>query len=121
MLPDDQEVRLRCYRNALRNWNFRGYIRFKQRVERWLQVELPGLQLLEIARELYQFVEDGGEIDEQVEKRPLECAEDDAQEFRYDLRVMIGRRRVYFETVLLCEDADDPDEPMIVVVNVHDV
>ena len=121
MLPDDQEGRLRCYRNALRNWNCRGYVQFNPRAEKWLANEIPELAFLEIAGELYRYVEAGGEIDEQVEKRKLELAHDYAQEFRYDLRVPIGRRRIYFETILLCDDADDPDDPTIVVVNVHDV
>lgn len=116
-LPDDREARLRCYRNALRNWNFRGYVDFKPVVVEWLANELPGYTLRQVACELHQHVEEGGEIDEQVERRPeyAHC------EFHYDLRVRIGDRRVYFETVLSCEDADDPDDPLIVVVSVHDV
>jgi hypothetical protein len=35
--------------------------------------------------------------------------------------VQISGRLIYFETVLLCEDASDPDDPQIEVVNVHDV
>jgi hypothetical protein len=116
-LPDDREARLRCYRNALRNWNYRGYVNFKPVAQQWLANELPGLNLKEIAQELYRHVEDGGEIDEQEELR----SEYAAYEFHYDLRVKIGERRIYFETVLLCEDADDPDDPMIEVVNAHDV
>lgn len=79
--------------------------------------ELPEYAWREIRRELHQFVNAGGEIDEQVERRP-EYAQ---YEFHYDLRVRIGGRSLYFETVLLCEDAEDPDDPMIVVVSVHDV
>jgi hypothetical protein len=30
-------------------------------------------------------------------------------------------RFIYFETVLKCKKPDDPDSPIIVVVNVHDV
>ncbi len=116
-LPEDQQVRLRCYRNALRNWNFRGYVRFKPRTEQWLANELPGMTLLDVARELHRHVEAGGEIDEQEERRP----EYTHYEFHYDLRVKIGGRHVYFETVLMCEDAHDPDDPLIVVVSVHDV
>jgi hypothetical protein len=116
-LPDDPEVRLRAYRNALRNWKFEGYIVHKRRVEEWLRNELPEYSWREICRELYQYVDNGGEIDEQQERRP-EYAH---YEFHYDLRLRIGGRHLYFETVLLCEDADEPDDPMIEVVNVHDV
>ena len=118
MLPDDQEARLRCYRNALRNWQFQGYVRFKPLAVEWLANELPGLNLRDAARELFQYVEGGGEIDEQVERRP-EYAH---YEFHYDLRVKIGDRHVYFETVLnVLKDPDDPDDPTILVVNAHDV
>jgi hypothetical protein len=89
-LPDDQEGRLRCYRNALRNWRFSGYVRFKPLTEEWLANELPSLDLQEIVWELYRHVEDGGEIDEQKERRP-EYAH---HEFHYDLRVKIGDRRI---------------------------
>jgi hypothetical protein len=118
-LPDDQEGRLRCYRNALRNWNFRGYVDFRPRPQEDLRHLLPGLSLREIVYELHKYVESGGKIDEKLETRPLECADDAAQEFRYDLRVVINERRIYFETVLLCDDPDDPDDPRIQVVSVH--
>jgi hypothetical protein len=92
-------------------------VRFKTLAEEWLANELPRRTLLDIARELHRYVEEGGEIDEQKERRPEYLH----YEFHYDLRVKIDDRHVYFETVLLCEDADDPDDPMIVVVSVHDV
>ena len=41
-------------------------------------------------------------------------------EFHYDLRVLIGGRLIYFETVLLCIDPNNPDDPRIEVVNIHD-
>src|SRR5438552_18553005 len=118
MLPEDQEGRLRCFRNALRNWNFEGYVRFKPLAARWVAAELPGLSLREVARELHLHVEAGGEIDEQPERRP-EYAH---YQFHYDLRATIGERRVSRETVLnVLKDPDDPDDPSILVVNVHDV
>jgi hypothetical protein len=116
-LPDDREVRLRCYRNALRNWKVRGYVEFKKRAEEWLVRELAELSLRAIRGALHDYVEHGGVIDEQVEQRP----EYTHYEFHYDLRVTIGDRRIYFETILTCEDAGDPDDPAIIVVNVHDV
>ncbi len=116
-LPDEQEARLRCYRNALRNWKFRGYVRFKPIAAEWLAKEVPDLDLQEIAHELHRHVEAGGVIDEKKERRP----EYVSYEFHFDLRVKIGVRRVYFETILLCEDADDPDDPVIEVVSVRDV
>ena len=116
-LPGDREVRLRCYRNALRNWNVAGYVRFKEVAQQWLLGELGEYSLREIRRELHDYVDQGGPIDEQVETRP----EYVHFEFHYDLRVTIGGRRVYFETVLDCEDAGHPDGSTITVVSVHDV
>ncbi len=65
---------------------------------------------------MYEYVVAGGAIDEQVETRP----EYFSYEFHYDLRINIGGRRVYFETVLVCKDPNDPDDSMIEVVNVHE-
>jgi hypothetical protein len=74
--------------------------------------------LREVAGELHRHVEEGGDIDEQKERRP----EHVHYGFHYDLRVKIGERRVYFETVLkVVKNPDDPDDPTIIVVNVHDV
>jgi hypothetical protein len=120
LLPDDPEARRRCFQNALRNWNFSGYVRFKERVQEWLRTELPEYTLREICCELHRYVESGGEIDEQEERRP----EWDDHEFHFDLRVQIAGRGIYFETLLFCEDPedpDDPDDPFIEVVNIHDV
>ena len=114
-LPDDQEGRLRCYRNALRNWKFRGYVSFTSRVQEDLRNLLPGFSSDKIALELHRHVVEGGEIDEQKERRP----EYVSYEYHYDLRVEVGGRLVYFETILLCEDPDDPDDPQIEVVSVH--
>jgi hypothetical protein len=113
MLPEDQEGRLRCYRNALQNWQPTGYILFKPRVEEWLAHEFPDTSLREIRRRLYEHVENGGKIHELKERR-REFAH---FEFHYDLRVEFDDRRIYFETIL---DADDPDDPTITVVNIHD-
>ena len=93
------------------------FIEAKKRVFEWLRSELADYSWREIRRLLCQFVEDGGRIDEQVERRP-EYAH---YGFHFYLRVPIGGRRIYFETVLTCENADDPDGSTIMVVNVHDV
>lgn len=115
-LPESREERLRCYINALRNWRLDGYVRFKKIAEQWLMTEIPDLPLIDVRRQLHEFVEYGGTIDEQVEKRP----EYTHYEFHFDLRLKIGSRRVYFETVLLGDDFDDPDDPSIFVVSIHD-
>jgi hypothetical protein len=122
-LPDDQEGRLRCFKTVLRNEANRlvardpDYVVFKKRAQEWLGRELPEHTLRAICRILHEFVAGGGAIDEQAEARP-EYAH---YGFHFDLRVSIGERRVYIETVLEFEDADDEDDLTIVVVNVHDV
>jgi hypothetical protein len=116
-LPDDRDARLRCYRNALRNWKVGGYVEFKKIAARWVLQELPDYSRRDIRRLLFEFVDQGGVIDEQPERR----SEYTQYEFHYDLRVRIGGRAIYFETVLMCDDPDDPDDPIIIVVSVHDV
>jgi hypothetical protein len=121
-LPDDQEGRLRCYRNVLRYEANRlvatapDYLVFMTRPLRWLRTELAEHTVMEICRMLHAYVEGGGAIDEQVEHR----AEYAHYKYHYDLRVPIAGRRVYFETVLEFDDADDEDDLTIVVVNIHD-
>jgi hypothetical protein len=123
ILPDDQEGRKRCYRNILRNEASRlvardpDYVVFKRRAHEWLGRELPEHTLKAICRILHEYVQGDGEIDEQVERR-LEYAH---YRFHFDLRIRIGGRHVYFETVLEFEDADDEDDLTIVVVNAKDV
>ncbi|HEX5273387.1 MAG TPA: hypothetical protein VFW33_22980 [Gemmataceae bacterium] len=90
---------------------------FKKLAQEWLLQEMGDLSLPDIRRVLHDFVAQDGVIDEQVERRPEYCH----YEFHYDLRVTIDHRRVYFETVLICDDPGDPDDPIILVVNVHDV
>jgi hypothetical protein len=62
---------------------------------------------------MYKHVEGGGEIDQVKETRP----EWNDFDFHYDLRVPIGGRLRYFETLLV---DGDPDDPIILVVNTHD-
>lgn len=114
-LPENQSDRLRCYRNAINNWNARGYILFSRRVEEWIRNDLA-LSADDVRRSMHDHVIAGGAIDEQIEKRP----EYVSYQFHYDLRITIGGRRVYFETVLICHDPSDADDPVIQVVNAHD-
>jgi hypothetical protein len=124
-LPDHQEGRKRCFRKVLRNEADRlvarnpDYVLFKRRAQEWLRTELSKYTLREICQILHAYVDGGGNdrIDEQPENR----AEYAHFRFHYDLRVPIGGRRVYFETVLEFEDAEEEDDLTIVVVNVHDV
>jgi hypothetical protein len=114
---------MRCYRNILRNEANRlvardpDYVVFKRLAQEWLGRELPEHTLKAICRILHEYVQGGGEIDEQVERRPAYAHFG----FHFDLRISIGGRHVYFETVLEFEDANDEEDLTIVVVNIHDV
>ena len=68
-LPENRETRLRCFRNALRNWNFTGYITFKELAAEWLSSQLSEYVPRDIGCALMLHVESGGEIDEQPERR----------------------------------------------------
>jgi hypothetical protein len=109
--------RLRCYQNALENWRVTGYVVFEELAWTWLRANLRVTSQREIARLLHQHIAGGGEIDEQVETRDLWK---DFYPFHYDLRLLIGGRRIYFETCLEYKDPSDPDDPVIRVVNAHD-
>jgi len=66
-----------------------------------------------IAELIYRHFDSGGQIDQVNETREewLDF------KFHYDLRLTIAERRIYIETVLLSEDPDDPE---IQVVNIHE-
>ena len=60
---------LSCYRNALANWRYRGFINFSRIAEEWLRDQLGGMTQITFARLLWDFVQSGGEIDQVVETR----------------------------------------------------
>ena len=120
MPPLIDPVRCHCYRAALANWRFEGYVNFGRDASRWLGVELRDYTHRQLAQLLYEHVwaePDCRRVDEQPETRP----EWKEHEFHYDLRVRVGGRMVYFETRLICRNPNDPDDPLIQVVNAHDV
>jgi hypothetical protein len=106
-----------CYLNALSNWRYEGYVVFTERAAEWLRLNLPRCSLKHFAEMLHQFVAEGaGEIDQVLETRPEWSCH---HEFHYDLRPVIEGRRLYVETRLIYTDADDPDDPLIHIVNIH--
>jgi hypothetical protein len=92
---------------------FSGYVTWRPRAQEWVRTELPNVTLKAIAELMYQHVHSGGEIDQVRETREPWL---DFQ-FHYDLRLTVDGRRIYVETILLSEDPDDPE---IQVVNIHD-
>jgi hypothetical protein len=117
MAPLNDPERLQCYRNALMNWKYDGFVDFTERAWVWLRAVFPSYTKRENARLLHSYVAAGGEIDEQIETREEWR---DQHEFHHDLRVRIRGRLVYFETRLVYRNPADPDDPLIQVVNVHD-
>jgi len=117
MAPLNDPERLRCYLNALANWGITGYVNFLKHTEDWLRAELAHLPAREVSRLLHDYVAAGGTIDEQVETREHWR---ELYEFHHDLRLPIGGRVIYFETRLIYRHPDDPDDPVLYVVNIHD-
>lgn len=108
--------RLQCYLNALANWRFEGYIRltpFAEEAFKRLKLGMPERQFRQL---LYEYVQRGGEIDEVKETRP----EWSDWTYHYDLRPIINGRTLYVESRLDYKDPHDPDDPLIVIVNIHD-
>jgi hypothetical protein len=101
------------YQIALANWQFTGYIEWKETARDWLVTNLGPIPLREIGRLMYVHVTAGGEIDQVTETRP-EWSEFD---FHYDFRFPIAERLIYIETILRDDDSDDPT---ILVVSIHD-
>lgn len=109
----DPEI-LAQYKSALSNWKVTGYVDWRDRAREWARKNLKNFTARTIAELMWQHVAAGGEIDQVPERR---TAWND-RAFHYDLRVVIGGRRVYIETVLV---DDDPEDPTIEVVSIHDV
>ena len=65
---------------------------------------------------MHEYVASGGEIDEIVETREEWT---DKYQFHYDLRMPIQNKTVYIETCLDYRIPFVPDEPWILVVNIH--
>ena len=118
MAPLSDPVRLAAYRDALNNWSFDGYIQFELSEEayNWVRRELDSVTMKEIGRLMHEFVGNGGAIDEVVERRP-EWSGD--YEYHHDLRLTIQDTSVYIETRLNYRIPFEPDEPWILVVNIH--
>jgi hypothetical protein len=91
-----------------------GYIQWKRLPLTWLAENLPNMTAKLIHQLMVEYVMSGGQIHQVEETRP----EYVAWRFHYDLRLPISNRRVYIETAL--DDADDPEDCTIWVVNMHD-
>jgi hypothetical protein len=118
MPPLSNVERQAAYRDALGNWSYAGYIGFEltEQAYAWIRRELDGITLKELGRLMHDYVAGGGEIDEVRETRPEWSGE---YLYHYDLRFEIQGQPVYIETRLKFRPPFKPDEPTILVVNVH--
>jgi hypothetical protein len=79
----------------------------------WIKDELAGLTLKDVAKAMNAHCQAGGVIDQQPEKRP----EWNHWPFHYDFRLRLCGRDVYIETIL---QDDDPNDPTLHIVSIHD-
>ncbi len=114
MPPLTDPIILGMFQQVLAEWRYTGYVTAKDTALDWIADNLSGLTLRDVARALYNHFQAGGAIDRQPEARP----EWSAWPFHYDFRLTIGTRYVYVETVL---QDDDPRDPTLHIVSIHDV
>ena len=100
-------------RMVLTEWNCTGYVTAKELARHWIASDLGGLHLKDIAKVMYDFVAAGGVIDQVRETRP----EWNIWPFHYDFRLTLAGREIYIETIL---QDDDPNDPTIEIVSIHD-
>ena len=113
MPPLTDPAILAKFRHALGEWNCTGYVTWKRTARQWVEDSLEGFTTRAVGESLSLYVEAGGVIDQVRESRP-EWSE---HRFHYDFRMDIGGRHVYIETILV---EDDPQDPTIHVVSIHD-
>lgn len=116
MAPLTDPILLHAYRSALTNRRFCGYVNWTKVAQEWVRRELPGVTPEAIVELLWEHVCGGEEIDQVRETRP----EWGAHAFHYDVRALAFDRRLYIETRLQFNDPSDPDDPVILIANVHD-
>jgi len=116
MAPLTDPILLAAYRNALANRRYEGYVRWTEVAQNWVRRELGEYTVRAVAQRMFEYVDRGGEIDQVEENRP----EWRHYSHHFDLRFDLGGRRLYVETRLQFRDPSDPDDPVILVANVHD-
>jgi hypothetical protein len=99
---------------VLANWNFTDYVTAKPLALEWIANNLSGLSLKDVAKAMNDFCRTGGVIDQVRERRP----EHSAWPFHYDFRLRLAGKEIYIETIL---QDDDPKDPTVHIVSIHDV
>jgi hypothetical protein len=112
----DPEI-LRCYENALKNWRYDGFVVFEKDAAEGLRRHLPGQTQKSVKELLFKFIlMEGGDVDQVTETRENWR---DRWSHHYDVRPVVDGVKMYVETRLFYTKADDPDDPIIYVVNIH--
>src|SRR5262245_12991839 len=113
MPPLTDPVVLAQFQAVLANWNYTGFVLAKAVALDWIANERKGLTLKDVAKGMHDFLRSGGTIVQVRETRP----EWNHWPFHYDFRFPIGNRNVYIEVVL---QDDDPSDPILLIVSIHD-
>lgn len=113
MPPLTDPAILAQFKAVLANWNYTGYVTAKDLVLQWIKDNLAGMTLKDVAKAMNDLLTTGGVIDQQPERRP----EWSAWPCHYDFRLKLGGRELYIETIL---QDDNPKDPTIHVVSIHD-
>jgi len=104
---------LTCFKAVLSTWYVTDYVTAKDVALEWAGKNLPGFSLKDLAKLMNQHVLDGGVVDQVRERRP----EYSDRDYHYDFRLSWAGRFIYIETVLV---DDDPADPTIHIVSIHD-
>lgn len=114
MPPLTAPIILALFGQVLANWNVTDYVTWKDVARNWVGRELPALSLRDVAKAMHDHVVAGGVVDRVPETRP----EWNDREAQYGFRLSLAGRAVYIETVLV---DDNPDDPTLPIVSIHDV
>ena len=112
--------RLQAISDALGNWAYSGFIdlALTETALAYLVEQLEITTPKALGRLMFEYVHSGGTIDEVPETRANWIGK---WACHYDFRLLINQRPVYVETRLRFNPPFCPDEPSILVVNIHDV
>jgi len=114
MPPLTDTIILSQFDAVLNNWNYTDYVTAKPQVLDWIANNLAGLGFKDVAKAMHAHCRSGGVIDQVPECRP----EYSAWPYHYDFRLQLAGKLLYIETIL---QDDDPRDPTIRIVSIHDV
>jgi hypothetical protein len=113
MPPLTDPAILAQFRAVLSEWRYTGYVTAKEVALDWIANNLGGLTLKDVAKAMHDFVAADGTIDQVPETRP----EWSMWPFHYDFRLVLAGKERYIEAIL---KDDDPNDPTIRIVSIHD-